>query len=292
MRLAIEILITIVALALLTLVIASATAWLWVIAMLSAAIVYGVLSPVVAARRLYFLAASAPHSALFAVALGIPLSRVVGLLDEFLWAVVLGLALLYTVGYLIHRGIDPDTATSIFIAFTASGSVLALYYVLTTYSIEYNVWAIIVGDPLLISWKEAMYSIVIAILILCGIIVSYRENICLGVDRDFVKLAGVNTKIYDVILFTFLAVATVALIRYIGFVLEHILILLPASIAMNATDSACKSLTLSVSISIVASLIGLYAAVQFNIAPAGAVGLVMMIIYMLSIVISRMRRHG
>ena len=252
----------------------------WIIVMVSASLVYGFLGPVVAARRLYFLASASPHAALLSAVLAIPLARIIGIGGEYLWAIVIGIVLIYFVGYLVYRGVDPDTATAVFVAFTASSSVMAIYYVLTHYPIETDIWAIIVGDPLLASWESAFLALAILLVISLAILLTHRENICLGVDRDYVRLAGVNIRVYDLIVFTLLAVATVALIRIVGFVLEHVLVLLPAAIAVTWSKSARQALLTSITVSLIAGLTGLYLAVQLNQAPAGTTGLILLAVYL------------
>ncbi len=252
----------------------------WIIVMVSASLVYGFLGPVIAARRLYFLASASPHAALLAAVLAIPLARFIGFGGEYFWAILVGILLIYFVGYLVYRGVDPDTATAVFVAFTASSSVMAIYYVLTHYPIETDIWAIIVGDPLLASWSSVFFSLAILLVVAVSVLLTHRENICLGVDRDYVRLAGVNIRIYDLLVFTLLAVATVALIKVVGFVLEHVLVLLPAAIAVTWSKSARQALLTSISVSLLAGLTGLYLAVPLNQAPAGTTGLILLAVYL------------
>ncbi len=252
----------------------------WIIVMVSASLVYGFLGPVIAARRLYFLASASPHAALLAAVLAIPLARLTGLGWEYIWAIGVGVVLIYFVGYLVYRGVDPDTATAVFVAFTASSSVMAIYYVLTHYPIETDIWAIIVGDPLLASWESVFFSLAILLVVAVSILLTHRENICLGVDRDYVRLAGINIRIYDLLVFTLLAVATVALIKVVGFVLEHVLVLLPAAIATTWSRSARQALLTSITVSLIAGLTGLYLAVPLNQAPAGTTGLILLAVYL------------
>ncbi len=261
----------------------------WVAVMLAAALAYGFLSPVVSARRLYFLSATAPHTALLAAVLGIPLASTLGG-DVYAWAVAVGLALVYLVGYVIHRGVDPDIATASFTALTASASVLAIYYVLTNYPLQMEITAYIIGDPLLVTEEEALWALGIAVATAFIVITSYREQVCLGIDRDSAVLSGLNTRVYDLAVFTLLAVATVALIRIVGFVLEHVLLLLPAAIAASAAEGSREALVYAVASSIAASMLGLLVAIIMNAAPAGATGIVLLAIYLAALIARRGRR--
>jgi len=259
----------------------------WVLVMLSAALAYGSLSSIVSARRLYFLASASPHSALLAVVLSIPLARELGLLDEYGWAIISSILLIYTVGYTIHRGADPDTATATFVALTASTSVLAIYYVLTSYPLETDITALIIGDPLLTRWNDVLYAIGIGVFSIACVLLTYRENVFMGIDLDSARLTGLKTSIYNLLVFTLLALTTVGLLRIVGFVLEHVLILLPAAIASSVAMSSRQAFFISIFSSIIASLAGLYVAILFNLSPAGTTGLILFIIYLISLIASR-----
>ena len=252
----------------------------WVAVVLSAALAYGFMSSIVAARRLYFLAGASAHSALLAAVLALPLAAFAGLLDEQAWAILVGLVLTYAVGYMIYRGVDPDTATAVFVAATASASVLAIYYVLTRFPLEVELWAIVVGDPLLASHREAWLALAIAALTALGVLLTYREQVYVGIDREFAQLSGIRVWAYDLLAFTLLALTTVGLIRVVGFVLEHVLLLLPSAIATHLSASSRGVLVISVSVSVLASLAGLYLAVLLNQSPAGVIGLLLLMVYL------------
>ncbi len=259
----------------------------WVIVMISAAITYGGLSSIVAARRLYFLASASPHAALLAAVLGIPLSRLLGLGSDYLWALAVGIVLVYGVGYAIHRGVDPDTATATFVALTASASVLAIYYVLTNYPLETDISAIIIGDPLLARWIDSIASLAIASITFLAVLLTYRENIAIGLDADSVKLAGVRTSYYNLLVFTLIAVTMVGLIRIVGFVLEHVLVLLPATIASTIASSSKQAFFISIVSSILSALAGLYIAVELNLSPAGTTGIILFALYIVALIARR-----
>ena len=259
----------------------------WVAVVLSAALAYGFMSSIVAARRLYFLAGATAHSALLAAVLALPLAAFAGFLGEEGWALLVGLVLTYAVGYMIYRGVDPDTATAVFVAATASASVLAIYYVLTRFPLEVELWAIVVGDPLLASQHEAWLALAVAALTTAGVLLTYREQVYVGIDREFAQLSGIRVWAYDLLAFTLLALTTVGLIKVVGFVLEHVLLLLPAAIATRLSESSRDVLVASTSVSVMASLVGLYLAVLLDQSPAGVVGLILLAIYLAVLALRR-----
>ncbi len=258
------------------------TSWVWVAVMASSALTLGAISALVGARRLFFLAGAAPHSGLLAVLLAIPLAYITGY-DPVVIASLTGVLLVYMVGYAIHRGHDPDVSTSVFIAFSASLSVILAYYVLTNYPVQTDISAIILGDPLLATPTEALFMTGLSIVSFIIVWTTYREQVSIGIDRDSARLAGIKVWVYDLIVFTLLGLAAAALLRIIGFILEHVLILIPVSIALTASKSSGKAFAISILSALTAGLLGLNIALVLNLPPSGVTGAVLLTYYLLSL---------
>ncbi len=250
----------------------------WVVVMFSASIAFGLLSSIVAVRKLFFLAGASPHSALLAVAVSIPLTLLLGG-NYYLWSLVIGILLVYVAGYAIHRGVEPDIATAVYVSFTASGGVLATYYVLTHYPLSFDLASIIIGDPILTTWRDALLSSIVALFIALSILLTYREQLSLGIDRDSAYLAGIRVPIYDLIVFTLIGLTTITFIKIMGYVLEHVLVLLPASIAISKAKTSIEALETSILSALTASLLGLHLGIILNLSPTGLTGLILLIYY-------------
>jgi ABC-type Mn2+/Zn2+ transport system permease subunit len=69
------------------------------------------------------------------------------------------------------------------------------------------------------------------------------------------------------------------MIKVVGFVLQHVLILLPSAIAVAIAKNSKGVVLTSVVISVVAGVVGLYLAIITNQAPSGVIGLIMFLIY-------------
>lgn len=253
----------------------------WIIVMLFSALIYGSLGIIVAVRKLYYLASASPHIALLAVTLAIPTSYLLIHGFEFVYALLYGLLMIYIVGYMIYRGIGTDIATAIMVGATSSLSVLAIYYVLTHYPLEYSLSTLIIGDPLLATWTDAYIVVLIAIITLALIILTYHEQLSLGVDRGSAVLLGLNVRLYDLLVYTLIGIGVIGLIKIIGYILEHVLILLPPSIAMIKARSSDEAFILSILTAITASLIGLHLGILLNISPTGLTGTILLIYYII-----------
>ncbi len=263
----------------------------WLIVVVSASIVYGLLSSIIAARRLFFLAGALPHSALLAAVLAIIASKTIGGGAE-LWALAISIVLVSSIALLISKGVEPDSATAIFVSFSVSSTAIGIYYVLTMFPVETSLWAYILGDPLLVTWRDVNYMVIVSLAILALIVPFLREHILIGVDRDFVKLSGVKVVVYDTIFMVSLALATVGLLRAVGFVVEHVMLLLPGTIAAMVARNSRSAVLLGLIVSMISGVAGLVVSILTGFAPSGVIGLILLSVYVVSLATRRMRGYG
>ncbi len=259
----------------------------WFLTIITSSLIYGNLSVLVSARRLYFLAGAAPHSALLAAVIAVVLSNIVGLLNDLLWSIVVGCLLMTAVGHFIRKGYDSDVVTSIYVALTASASVVVMSHVLTTFRLSYSLWSIILGDPLLTTWAELIPTSLLALLTTALTVASLKYHVYAGVDPDYVRLVSKRGWLHDYTLFILLGVTSVALIKVTGFILQHVLILLPSITASKLTESSGGAYLTAVAVSVLAGILGLEAAILFNVSPSGMVGAVLIAAYIISIGLSK-----
>jgi len=251
----------------------------------AATLVFGLLGSLVAARRLFFLAGAAPHASLLAALIAVPVMAETGVPLDAATAAV-GLLLIYTVGYAIHRGVDPDVATSVFVSVSASLSVVLAYVVASSYPLGFDITAVVFGDPLLAVRSEAFTAVAAALVVAALTLTTYMEQVYIGVDREAALLSGLNTRLYDAAFFTMLGLGVALLVRPVGFVLEHVLMLIPGAMTGYASSSRGALLVASATATLSGAL-GLVAAHVFNIAPAGASGLVLLLFYIVALLSTR-----
>jgi len=202
-----------------------------------------------------------------------------------------GLSIIYVVGFAIHKGFDPDVVTSIAIGATVSGSVMAMYFALTRYRTSYSLWSLILGDPLLATQRDVYALATMAIVVVVLTLAIYKVVIYLGIDRDSAYLVFRNVHIYDFLFFTVVGLTSIAVIKIVGFVLEHVLLLLPALTAMNVVEGGRNVLVTSIVVAISSTLIGFSTAMVLNIAPASAVGFTILSMYIVTKALQRLGRN-
>lgn len=258
----------------------------WIIVAISVGLAFGSLSILVATRRLHFLAGSLPHGALLAILLGIIAANILGI--PVYPASILFIVILITIAWtLMEKGVSGDVVAAAFVSFCSSMAVILGYMVLSLFPLKESLWAYIWGDLLLVDWSTTIMSTIIAIVVLAVTLATYIEHMCIAVDGDCVRLAGIRIGLYDLALLAVLAATSTALLRAAGFVLEHVLILLPGTIAVNFAKSAVQALLYSLAISLVASLAGLFLGLVLNQPPSGLIGLLLFTTYVLSLTAGR-----
>jgi len=257
--------------------------WEPTVAMAAASVAFGFISSLIAARRLYFLAGAAPHSALLAATLAVPLAFSLGG-SPYGYAVSISIVLIYVAGYMIFRGVESDIATSILVAFAASASVLAVYYVKTSYPVAFDVSAIVFGDPLLVTRSETLLAAATAALVAVLVLATYVENVYLGVDRDSAVITGLRVWIYDLVFFTLLGLTVAVMVKVVGFILEHVFALLPGAAVALSSRSSGEALLDSLALSYTAMGLGAGLSVATGLAPSGCAGITMLLLYVLAVV--------
>jgi zinc/manganese transport system permease protein len=249
-------------------------------AMAAASVAFGFISSLIAARRLYFLAGAAPHAALLAATLAVPLAFTFGG-NPYWYAMPISIALVYIAGYMIFRGVEPDIATSILVSFSASASVLAVYYVKTSYPVAFDVSAVVFGDPLLVTRSETVLALATAAAVAALVLATYVENVYLGVDRDLAIVTGLRVWLYDLAFFTLLGLTVAVMVKVVGFILEHVFALLPGAAVALGSRSSKGALVDSLVLSYTAMGLGAGLSVATGLAPSGSAGIVMLLLYLI-----------
>ena len=252
---------------------------LLILASICVGVSYGLISNVVAARRLYFLAAASPHSALFAASLGMAIYLILGGIPRY-WSLLVGIILLNLVAYLIRVSKNRDVATSVFVSLTSSLGVITLYYLSQVAKVsEKDLMSIIIGELTSINSTYVLEAALITLILVIAVITTYYGLIHETVSNGISK--------YDVMLYVILALVTVGLIKLTGFILEHVLILMPGAIASIISRRAKDSLVVSTISSISATSIGLLSSVLTGLSPSGIAGVFLVGAYVLIMFIRR-----
>ncbi len=250
--------------------------WQWTAVMAGAALLYGSLSPLIYSRRLQFLAGASPHAALAAASLALILAEITDT-SQYPVQVITGLGLVMVAGAMIRSGRDPDEIASLLAAGGSVAGVAGLY--LAGMLGSTRVMAIVAGDPLLASTLEAAGIAVLGSVIALASYVMAPLVSYIGVDPDDARLAGKRVDLVEMLLYAMLGLAAAALITIVGFVVEHVLLLVPGAIAAGLARGSRDSIIASVEISVIASMTGLLVSLEVPVPPAAVAGALLLAFY-------------
>lgn len=232
--------------------------------------------------KLEFLSMASTHSSLLAVALGLIAESSLGV-NAYLTAMALGVLLVIITGTLIDTGkMDPDKATGLITGLTASASVVVTYYALVNIPLKFSLSAIMLGDPLLASRADLLLLAALFVINTAIIAGFYSSLMELSIDDKSLAAMGKRGWAYKYAVYGLIGMTTVGLLRSAGYIAEHVLILLPALSFAPVSSSSKEHAVLTVLGGIAASLGSYLISVYANLPPSGAMGIILLIAYIVS----------
>lgn len=257
----------------------------WVVTMVSLGLSFGSLSYLISIRRLFYLAESSPHIALFIFTLSTLIIGFYGL-ETLLLSISIGVFTIVILGVSTRKTKDQDKNVSLMIGLSASLNVLTLYVLMKSNFRGISLATIFIGDPLLTTTQETITSLTIALITLTTVTLTLREQLITSIDKDFAKVAKLRTWLYDSIAYATLALNTIGLLKITGFILQHVLALLPPIAISMMKRGLWESYLLTIISTAYIALLSLNASLILGIPPSGVIGLT----YIIYIVAIRMKR--
>ena len=234
-------------------------------------LLYGSASYLVAALRLHYLAAVSPHASLAAASLALAVTR--GNLLLPLTLILGGSAIAATA--VASRGFESsrETAASVLVAASVVVALLAMEAAANR-GIAVPISALIAGDPLLATTEHAVASLVLGAGAAAFAYMTASLHAYIGADPEDAIMAwgSLRVRLLSWIGVAVLAVASAGMLWITGFILQHVLLLVPA-LAAGLASSAKEGIGISLTLASTASLSGAAAAFLLDMPPSGLIGL-------------------
>jgi len=223
-----------------------------------AAILCGVVGTLVVVNRIVFLAGGIAHAAYGGIGLSVVLSlpfavgvSIVTISAAFLMAVA---ALKWT-----HQS---DTIIGVL---WAAGMAMGIILLDIAPGYQADLMSYLFGSILAVSvldlWRMAIGVVVVLILLA----VFFRSFLAISYDADFAKIRGVPIELLYFLLVGMVAVCVVLLIQIIGLILVIALFTIPPFIAEKYTQTLLGMMGVSVLLSLIFTIIGLFLAYFYNL---------------------------
>jgi zinc transport system permease protein len=251
---------------------------------LEAGIAIGVIAPLIGmflvVRRYSLLADTLAHTSLAGVAIGL-LFRINPVLSAIVLSVIASLGIEQLRA---SRRVFSESVLALFL----SGS-LAVAVVILSLAKGFNagLFGYLFGSISTVSQTDVWVIVALAVMVFLNVVLLYKELFFISFDEELAQASGLPVRRLNFTI-VLLAAITVALsIRIVGVLLIGALMVIPVISAIQYGRGFRATLILSVIFSLLSVLVGLFASYYFNLASGGAIVLIALIIFLISLVVSK-----
>ena len=251
---------------------------------LAAVVIVGVLCGLlgffVVLRRLAFIGVGISHSAVGGVAVGLLLGIDPRLSAAF-FAVAVALGMFW-VGR--SKRLSEDAVIGVFLS---ASMALGLVLLSLRHGFQQDLFGYLFGSVLAISSAELFGLAALAAVVGLVLFASFREMLFVAFDEEVARAYGRPVDLLDALLLVVLAVTIVAGVRVVGVLLIEALLVVPAATAALWTLDFRRQIALSTTLGAASGVLGLVASYQFDVAAGGAIVLVAVFCFFVSLMIRR-----
>lgn len=254
---------------------------------LIAGIIVGVVAPMLGifltVRRYALIADTLSHASLAGVALGILLG-----INPLFTAVVVSVMIAVGIERLRLSGKFGGEAV---LALFLSGS-LAFAVVGMSAAGKFNggVLAYLFGSITTVSVSDLWIIGILGAIVVLTILLSYRKLFLLSFDEDIAKASGMNVTAYSLMLAVLTAGMVAVSMRVVGVLLVGALMVIPVLAATQWNKGFKETMGISVGISLLSVLIGLFLSYSYNLATGGTIVLCAVALFIISFIIATFRK--
>lgn len=247
---------------------------------LAIAVIAPVIGMFLVVRRYSLMADTLAHVSLAGVAIGLLLG-----LNPVITAIIASIAA--SLGIERLRTTKRMLGESVLALFLSGSLAIAVILLSLAKGFNMNLFSYLFGSISVVSPLDLYLTLGLAVCLILTVKVLYKEFFFLSFDADLARASGVRTKTLALIL-TALAAVTVSLsIRVVGVLLIGALMVIPVISAMQFGRGFRNTMLLSVVFSVVSVISGLFLSFYWNIASGGAIVVVALVIFLLSLILNQ-----
>ena len=233
-------------------------------------IVAAIIGSYIVTRRMVFIAGGLTHASFGGLGIGY-FAGISPTLSALAFAIVTALGIEFS----SHtRRIREDSAIALF---WAVGMAVGIIFIFLTPGYTPGLSEFLFGNILTITTSDIILFAIYALVLLVYTIWQYRPILYTAFDTDFARIKGINTRRINTTMMLLIAIGVVLSIRLIGIMLLLSVLTLPQIIAELFTTRYKYIIWLSGIISLVGSVVGLFASAIIAV-PTGACIVVMMVV--------------
>lgn len=249
------------------------------------AIICGIFSPIIIAKKFSFIGEGISHSTLFG------LSIALSLFDYEKTLLIFGVTLLITLINItilarssFRQGLPSDSLIGIFLTTNLALGVLIHGLFAKGKS---DLLSFLFGNILLLTPTDLILLLALFLLTLFFVLRRLKEWIYFCYDEEGATIAGLNTRAYHYGLFFLLGVVIVCSTKIAGTILANTLLLIPGALAFKTASSMRRVFLHSVIFSLASSLISIVLANWKGLPPGATLALTQFVLMMIILGIHR-----
>ncbi len=167
--------------------------------------------------------------------------------------------------------ISGDAAVAVILV---SGLAVGVTLVSASGGFSVDLFSFLFGSILLISIEDTITIIAISAGIVGMLLVFQKQFLHISFNEEQAKVAGLNVTMLNYLFVVIAAVTVVTSMRLVGILLISALIVIPNLSAMLFGKGFKKTIVISVSMSVVSVVVGIFLSYYLNLAPSGMIVLI------------------
>jgi len=249
-----------------------------------AGIAIGIVAPLIGmflvVRRYSLMADTLAHVSFAGVAMGLLLQ-----INPIFSAI--GFSVVAAFGIESLRSSGRIFGESVLALFLSGSLALAVIILSLAKGFNANLFSYLFGSISTVSTADLWVIIALAVIVFLDVIFLYKELFFTSFDPELAEASGLPVKVINITMVMLAAVAVAISIRIVGVLLIGALMVIPVISAMQYGRGFRDTLILSVIFSLISVVVGLFASYYFDLASGGAIVMVALIIFLLSLAVSK-----
>jgi len=238
-----------------------------------ASIVCGIMGTIIVEKKLVMMSGGIAHTSFGGIGLGYYLN-IEPIIGAFFFSI------LAAVGVVTIRNKIQTEIDTLMGLFWAVGMALGILFISFTPGYPPDISSYLFGDILTVTRFDLGIMALLAAVIVVTVTALFNYWQAYLFDKEFMFVNGLNTSLFEYLLFILIALSIVILIKVVGIILVIALLTAPPAIAKLFTYDLKQMMELAVVIGAVISLIGLWISYQFDISSGASIILLLAAIYL------------
>jgi zinc transport system permease protein len=256
-----------------------------IIVSLLASIACGISGSFVVKKKMTFVSGGLAHAILGGIGIAYFLK-----LNTFIGAIIF--ALIFSFIITIAKNKAHQEEDTIIGVLWAVGMAIGIIFMYITPGYNVDLLSFIFGNILMVENGDIFLVLTLDIVIFFVFFLLYYHFLYASFDEEFLEVRGLNINLIYFTLLSLISITIVILIKIVGLILVIALLTLPSVIASLFSRTMIKMIIISIFLSIIFTLSGIFLAFQFNL-PAGACIIIFAgIIYFFALIFKKLNFIG